>query len=319
MKPRALRTAERFTFAARAAAAKFESRRRGPAATGMALPVALRWRRAIASAPGTRAGYVVERPTAIFFSPRIHLHFSTRCIGPVAGRPAFRYALERASSKAARRQPQVKTWRPMERAVALPRLMLQPVATLVQVAVAEATSTQRSELAAGGRRPALPHPLERAERQASSSTAVTARPAAARARRIDPEGLASSVSRVVRRELDLRVSRSYEITRYAAPRRREASRPPVSLARSPELVWRSPARVAGDVPLENVRTGSLAPRTTARTITATEPGRDVTASTPRAHANPLTALDARFVDRLTDDVIRRVERRVRIERERRGL
>jgi hypothetical protein len=30
-------------------------------------------------------------------------------------------------------------------------------------------------------------------------------------------------------------------------------------------------------------------------------------------------LDASLLDRLTDDVIRRVERRVRIERERRGL
>ena len=33
----------------------------------------------------------------------------------------------------------------------------------------------------------------------------------------------------------------------------------------------------------------------------------------------MTDLDPAFVDRLTDDVIRRVERRVRIERERRGL
>jgi hypothetical protein len=33
----------------------------------------------------------------------------------------------------------------------------------------------------------------------------------------------------------------------------------------------------------------------------------------------MTDLDPRLVDRLTDDVIRRLERRVRIERERRGL
>jgi hypothetical protein len=31
------------------------------------------------------------------------------------------------------------------------------------------------------------------------------------------------------------------------------------------------------------------------------------------------SVDARLLDRLTDDVIRRVERRIRIERERRGL
>jgi hypothetical protein len=38
-----------------------------------------------------------------------------------------------------------------------------------------------------------------------------------------------------------------------------------------------------------------------------------------ASAIQISDLDPRFVDRLTDDVIRRVERRVRIERERRGL
>jgi hypothetical protein len=33
----------------------------------------------------------------------------------------------------------------------------------------------------------------------------------------------------------------------------------------------------------------------------------------------MTTLDPGMMDRLTDDVIRRVERRVRIERERRGI
>ena len=39
----------------------------------------------------------------------------------------------------------------------------------------------------------------------------------------------------------------------------------------------------------------------------------------RAAAMQRAVLDAATVDRLADDVIRRVERRVRIERERRGL
>jgi hypothetical protein len=41
--------------------------------------------------------------------------------------------------------------------------------------------------------------------------------------------------------------------------------------------------------------------------------------TPSAALLKLTDIDPRLMDRLTDDVIRRVERRVRIERERRGL
>jgi hypothetical protein len=36
-------------------------------------------------------------------------------------------------------------------------------------------------------------------------------------------------------------------------------------------------------------------------------------------AQQITTLDPRLVDRLTNDVIRRMEQRVRIERERRGL
>jgi hypothetical protein len=37
------------------------------------------------------------------------------------------------------------------------------------------------------------------------------------------------------------------------------------------------------------------------------------------HAVRLASLDPALVDRLADDVIRRVERRLRIERERRGI
>jgi hypothetical protein len=43
------------------------------------------------------------------------------------------------------------------------------------------------------------------------------------------------------------------------------------------------------------------------------------AGSARAARVQISDLDPRLVDRLTDDVIRRVERRVRIERERRGL
>ncbi|HEY0320022.1 MAG TPA: hypothetical protein VGC66_03545 [Pyrinomonadaceae bacterium] len=42
-------------------------------------------------------------------------------------------------------------------------------------------------------------------------------------------------------------------------------------------------------------------------------------SSERAVLLPITKLDPSFVDRLTDDVIRRVEQRARIERQRRGL
>jgi hypothetical protein len=46
---------------------------------------------------------------------------------------------------------------------------------------------------------------------------------------------------------------------------------------------------------------------------------DTSARVADGAAARITDLDPRLLDRVTDDVIRRVERRVRIERERRGL
>jgi hypothetical protein len=46
---------------------------------------------------------------------------------------------------------------------------------------------------------------------------------------------------------------------------------------------------------------------------------DVMTLPPQASFSGPSGLDASQLDRLTDDVIRRVERRVRIARERRGL
>lgn len=91
-------------------------------------------------------------------------------------------------------------------------------------------------------------------------------------------------------------------------------------ARLPELVWSRPLQRAGDV----------TERRSDKELTIITPHavgshhtRDVTADAQPASATPLTkhaaTLDPGLMDRLADDVIRRVERRLRIERERRGL
>lgn len=95
----------------------------------------------------------------------------------------------------------------------------------------------------------------------------------------------------------------------------------VRASRQPELHWRRPARPDGMVPEPAVRQmpASFAPL--AMTMPTSQPrARSFEADDPQpARPVQLTDLDPRLVDRLTDDVIRRVERRVRIERERRGL
>jgi hypothetical protein len=72
-----------------------------------------------------------------------------------------------------------------------------------------------------------------------------------------------------------------------------------------QLVWRSAPRPQTEAAAE---TAAIRP-------VAVPPQPSRTAGT----AMPVTNFDAALLDRLTDDVIRRVERRVRIERERRGL
>jgi hypothetical protein len=71
-----------------------------------------------------------------------------------------------------------------------------------------------------------------------------------------------------------------------------------------------------DEPPRQQSTASF-PRTP-RSLSA-EPAPELSSRSGRAAALRVTDLDPALLDRLTDDVIRRVEKRVRIERERRGL
>jgi hypothetical protein len=86
-----------------------------------------------------------------------------------------------------------------------------------------------------------------------------------------------------------------------------------------ELTWRrsneAPAGTRVSTPTESPFASTASPRRSSPTTASADV---VTLSPPAAFSGPL-GLDAGQLDRLTDDVIRRVERRVRIARERRGL
>jgi hypothetical protein len=91
-------------------------------------------------------------------------------------------------------------------------------------------------------------------------------------------------------------------------------------AHLPELVWRRPLTRPDDI-RESRHENQAAPVTPNAVHSHRAP--DVTVDTQPAITAPLTThaatLDPAFMDRLADDVISRVERRIRIERERRGL
>jgi hypothetical protein len=96
--------------------------------------------------------------------------------------------------------------------------------------------------------------------------------------------------------------------------------PQAKRAHPPELLWRRPLQRSDDVTeSRSEKELALATPQAVRSHRAL----DVTADAQPAATTPLTTsgatLDPGMMDRLTDDVIRRVERRIRIERERRGL
>jgi len=91
---------------------------------------------------------------------------------------------------------------------------------------------------------------------------------------------------------------------------------------APEIVWRRAPAVRTDAAEGGARAEIGASAVRGSTPAVPAGGEAASATSPHAGrpAAPLLArLDPALVDRLTDDVIRRVERRVRIERERRGL
>jgi hypothetical protein len=83
-----------------------------------------------------------------------------------------------------------------------------------------------------------------------------------------------------------------------------------------DMVWRQPA-AAAKVESQDVRRSSLETPPHARVVTFDSPGLNKTA----AKTTPLSAaptFDAAQMDRFVDNVIGRVEKRLRIEQERRG-
>lgn len=96
--------------------------------------------------------------------------------------------------------------------------------------------------------------------------------------------------------------------------------PPQSMARLLDMVWRTPAPTppaATAPPTMSARTSpSASDATAAAGLGRTEPAAD--AAHVRADVRA-QVLDPALVERLADDVIRRIERHARIERERRGL
>lgn len=112
--------------------------------------------------------------------------------------------------------------------------------------------------------------------------------------------------------------RAVVTAKAAPPRSLRSQQRQLQIAHTPELVWRRPAKPPSPDVEDQARPASTLTPSSVRSQRATTivaPEQPIFAS---AQTHPQN-LDPGFMDRLTDDVIRRVEKRVRIERERRGL
>ena len=106
---------------------------------------------------------------------------------------------------------------------------------------------------------------------------------------------------------------------------RGAAQPPLSLpqsmARLLDLVWRAPTPAIAAATATPTMSARTSPSTIDAITAAAGPAR-IEAPADVAHVRDVVraqVLDPALVERLTDDVIRRIDRRLRIERERRGL
>ncbi|HEX7153701.1 MAG TPA: hypothetical protein VF618_19595 [Thermoanaerobaculia bacterium] len=323
-------------LAARTAARRFASTRRmtvRPSRTAW-LPIALRWRRKRKKAGAVSASReAMPSAPSVTWMSMFHLHFNM-------------LANERSRrEREARSFPPATVIRELRRSVMSRHWATDRVTTLAMSPRA-ASPTPRVFAA---RRAGVPVSAMTArqpfrlltthatathvERRTLSSVFTTRRanvPGSVQTTHAERRALFESVrksatssfsERLTERRLSSHETRVFRTHSSATHRiREESARSGVQLVRPAVLVWRSAAQAQRESARETSFTNPLpAPsRPSARAAAAQEPAPD---APRRAAQRALQAgdLDPALLDRLTDDVIRRVERRVRIDRERRGL
>lgn len=133
------------------------------------------------------------------------------------------------------------------------------------------------------------------------------------------EGRASVTSRPATQPVTLRRQRPHQSKAANSVAARKVSAIAAFATRSPDLVWRTREPTPTDT-IESTEAQVTNPPPPARAESATlEPPTEFPNAQAAHTALRTQPLDPTFVDRVADDVIRRIDRHLRIERERRGL
>lgn len=310
-------------------------------------PVALRWRRL----PQMVVPRAVRSssPTVLntWFS-HFHLHFGRTETITARPRPfssraprAMPIIWRHLPERAAPGQPSTRGYRSLDHGRSLPRLdgnltvrhCIFHRTHIVTAAANRQVSLRRAEqtLRVFGRPPSghvvAPDPARR-----SAAVDTSARHSAAwRRQRFEPSKAAASKPVTAKRLPELTWRKLAQIaagTREVVARAEAGDSPIASkmvskgvvAGRPLELVWRAPAKTAAGPFHETAGTEANGSTMTSLQATSFRAGGSPEASqaAATAKARPMP-FDSSIMDRLAEDVIRRVERRVRIDRERRGI
>jgi hypothetical protein len=326
---RALRTCRtmhcRMALGARVAAMRFARRcGQGGGARGAWLPATMRWRRRRQTAQPSRGLRGAAASSTTIWAPRFHLHFGAQAgdrvarSTPAASRPAA--AIQRTRAIVVHRHSAAvrlaTAMMPPHRGQRVPRLFATGTSA-VGKAHAVAVTPARSSMAATA--PSLHlRGASRPQHTPFTRPVATTRQTVVKEQERRPVGADHHLDA---RALPL-VRRRSTPPETDAPRRHQSAAPsPSHVGYGPELAWRRAAPTA--TPAAGDGADSDAPNAAQRAAARSFPTRETAPEPPAPASRPaprrLTELDPALVDRLADDVIRRIEKRARIERDRRGF
>ena len=283
-------------------------------------PLVLHWRRRRSVRPSSRVDRV-SLPVSISYFPQIHLHFTTQLIRN------DRSSVTRVFAGST---------------VYRERVLRERAGEGIYADKTRAAESQRAQWTGRAYRAQHSSPLnykrDTSVSRAGSPDSETTRLFARRGprapiRQIQPPLASASLkspllalhtrhaeqTRLFQTHLHIRDRQSHLISfRSLAP---EVQKTParVQFDRAEELVWRRNqprTTVIEDIPVANVTQPTQRSVSAPAVITHAQ---SASASSNNQMPQQITKLDPGLVDRLTDDVIRRVEKRARIERQRRGL
>lgn len=262
------------------------------------IPLVLRWRRRRDLRPIFKAARVTTRVSMSFF-PSVHFHYTTY----VSNRNHVQHAVQRIFSATTVKRERVLVER---------RYYSQMNTNLIQRI--NQISTQRSSkhvslFAWSKERAPIPVPIQQPRQSASFTSPFLT----LNIRRVERTAISQTHSHIRQHHSQTQSFRSERDTLVKSAQ--------IYFNRAEELVWRR--TLPRTTTTENV-VETNNPETTYRQTVRPAAAVETHVQTAAPTSNPttpqqITSFDPRLLDRLTDDVIRRVEKRALVERQRRGL